>query len=204
MSATQAISLPFLTYAGVFRFRPCMAGEFIGKAPKLKIDFSKAAGLSKSDLKSHAPKAAIACLARIAGGCQFYEPQQVLCFQTGELLCKTCMTLCGPKARDDSYSEPLNSDRNAPTPEISGALVKTAGRVSAAVRALPLRRQPVVPDLVPVPNDQRLLAARAPGGVAGLMAHVAGIDVPQAFLDRDVAGSHQRGRWRGRHGSGIG
>ena len=26
------------------------------------------------------------------------------------------MTLCGPKARDDSYSEPLNSDRNAPTP----------------------------------------------------------------------------------------
>ena len=39
ISATQAISLGFLTYVGVFRFKPCITGEFMGKAPKFKNRF---------------------------------------------------------------------------------------------------------------------------------------------------------------------
>jgi hypothetical protein len=42
ISATQAINLAFLTYVGVFRFRPCIAGEFMGKAPKFENRFIKA------------------------------------------------------------------------------------------------------------------------------------------------------------------
>src|SRR5215207_5764440 len=49
MSATQAISLAFLTKEGAFRFRPCMTGEFIRVAPKLKSEFSKGAGGEQPD-----------------------------------------------------------------------------------------------------------------------------------------------------------
>jgi hypothetical protein len=31
--------LGFLTYVGVFRFKPCITGEFMGKAPKFKNRF---------------------------------------------------------------------------------------------------------------------------------------------------------------------
>ena len=41
VSATQAISRAFLTNEGAWRFRPCITGEFIGKAPSLKAVFQK-------------------------------------------------------------------------------------------------------------------------------------------------------------------
>jgi hypothetical protein len=40
MSATQATSRAFLTWGGVFKFNPCIKGEFI-EAPEVKNDFRK-------------------------------------------------------------------------------------------------------------------------------------------------------------------
>ena len=53
---------------------------------------------------------------------------------------------------------------------------------------MPLFVEPILLDPVPVAYDQRRPAARAEGGVAFLVVHIAGVDIRQAFPERDVSG----------------
>lgn len=66
-------------------------------------------------------------------------------------------------------------------------LRKPARYGSATVGAMTVRGQSILLDFIPVAHDQRRMAGRAEGGVAGLMVHIAGVDMVQAGLQRDVA-----------------
>ena len=81
-----------------------------------------------------------------------------------------------------------HGDRNASSAEVTGLFIKTTGQGGAAVRAVALRCQSVVVDLVPVAHNQRGMAVVAKGGVAFDVVHVAGVNVVQASFECDVAG----------------
>ena len=85
-----------------------------------------------------------------------------------------------------------------------GLAVTTEGRAEAAgdggraMRAVAFRGQVVAADVVPVADDQRRVAARAEGGAALAVMHVAGENVVQAGIERDAPGLAEAGGRRRR------
>lgn len=85
---------------------------------------------------------------------------------------------------------------DAPGAEGLLELAEAAGDGGLAVLAAAGVVEVVTQDLVPVAFDHWFAAAGTGGGVAGLVVHVAGVDVAQAGIHGDLACAAQRVGWR--------
>jgi hypothetical protein len=91
MSATQAISLAFLTWLGALTWSPFITGEFMAAVPKLKIVFSKrVATLTASHMAALKNRLLLSRLSANGGGWDddFMKPGESYQAVTAELYAK--------------------------------------------------------------------------------------------------------------------
>jgi hypothetical protein len=96
-------------------------------------------------------------------------------------------------------SRRCNYYRDALTAEFPRFAGKTSSYGQSTLWAMPLFGQSILPDLVPVALDQRGVASRAESSVTLPVAHVACVDILQAFTHGNLARPHQGGGWCGRY-----
>src|SRR5207244_565186 len=91
--------------------------------------------------------------------------------------------------RSGGYAHPYRDPAPAPLP---GKARVATRNPRVAVLAAPIRGERIVENLVPVANDDGTVATRTKSAATFRIVHVAGVDVAQAFRERDVARASQR------------
>src|SRR6266540_4019758 len=100
----------------------------------------------------------------------------------------------GRRGDEPASAAASQHDRQPARSPLAAWPVVDPGQPRPASGAAAVVGQPVGPDGVPVPHDHGGRAARAAGGAAVRIVHVAGVDVLQAVAQRDPPGPGQRGR----------